>query len=214
MRRLFALAVLLVHTLLLLWVMSGMPPHLQREAPAPEYFIQWIPLAESVSPSPMLTDTPRNTVSRQPTNMRSIPLVTQPLIESMEIPAAVPEPAPPAQTSAEPKVNWTQEGALAARRAAERLENDRQKTFSPLPKTAKRPCEPKESSMEWNGEQDRRVTWVGPIPVFRVGKRCIVTLGAFACALGEQAEANSHLLDDMRKPDRPRSSVPDPHVCD
>src|SRR5688572_18798934 len=118
MRRLFALAVLLVHTLLLLWVMSGMPPHLQREAPAPEYFIQWIPLAEPVSPSPMLTDTPRNTVSRQPTNMRSIPLVTQPLIESMEIPAAVPEPAPPAQTSAEPKVNWTQEGALAARRAA------------------------------------------------------------------------------------------------
>jgi hypothetical protein len=214
MRRLFALAVLLAHTLLLLWVMSGMPPHLQRESPAPEYFIQWIPLAESVSPIPILKDTPRNTVSRQPTNMRSFPLITHPPVESREIPPAAPEPAPPTQTSTESKVDWTQEGALAARRAAEQPKDDRQKSFSPLPKTAKSPCVPKESSMEWNGEQDRRVTWAGPIPVFRVGKRCIVTLGAFACGLGGQAETNGHLLDDMRKPDRPRSSVPDPHICD
>ncbi len=68
--------------------------------------------------------------------------------------------------------------------------------------------------MEWNGEEDRRVIWAGLLPAFRVGKRCVVTLGFFACDLNEIPEANSHLLDDMRSPDRPRSSVPDPKVCD
>jgi hypothetical protein len=66
------------------------------------------------------------------------------------------------------------------------------------------------------GRQDvnSAVTWVGPLPVVKVGKRCIVTIGFFGCNLSELPETNSHLLDDMRKPDRPDSSVPHPNICD
>jgi hypothetical protein len=212
MRRLFALAVLLVHALLLLWVISGMRPDLKQDALAPAYAIQWIPVTEPVPPMSARAIAPRNAGSQSGVNsIPSINDVPQELPESLAI---VPEQASvPAVASAEPKVDWNQEGALAARRAAERLGNDQQKTFSRLPKTGHERCKPKESSMEWNGDQDRRVTWVGPIPVFRIGK-CIVTLTGFACGVGGPSEVNGHLLDDMRKPDRARSSVPDPHSCD
>ena len=211
MRRLFALAVLLVHALLLLWVVSGMRPDLKQDAPVPAYAIQWIPLTEPVALKPVRVVRSRNSVSQSSVN--SIPLINEPPQTSPE-PLETSSTRTPVTTAASgPKVDWTQEGVLAAQRAAERSADDKQKTFSPLPKIAPQRCEPKESSMEWNGEEDRRVTWVGPMPVFRIGN-CIVTLGAFACGMGGPSEANSHLLDDMRKPDRARSSVPDPHICD
>jgi hypothetical protein len=47
------------------------------------------------------------------------------------------------------------------------------------------------------------------IPYVRLGKRCILGLGFFGCAIGKLPEANGHLFDDMHDPDRPRSSVPD-----
>jgi len=213
MRRLFALAVLLIHALLMWWVMSGMPPQLQHELPADAYFIQWIPLTDPIPPKPALAYEPRELAARS-SSIRALPeIADQP--EFPEAPAAAPtETLVPAPASAAPKVDWAQEGTAAAQRTAKRSDNGQQKTFSALPETAPEPCVPKESSMKWNGKEDRRVTWAGPLPVFKIGKRCVVTIGAFACSLGELPEPNSHLLDDMRAADRPSSSVPDPHFCD
>ncbi len=51
----------------------------------------------------------------------------------------------------------------------------------------------------------------GGLPYVRLGKRCIVGLGFFGCGVGKLPEANGHVLDAMRDPDRPLSSVPDPN---
>jgi hypothetical protein len=51
----------------------------------------------------------------------------------------------------------------------------------------------------------------GGLPYVRLGKRCVLGLGFFGCGVGKLPEADGHVLDDMRDPDRPRSSVPDPN---
>jgi hypothetical protein len=50
---------------------------------------------------------------------------------------------------------------------------------------------------------------MGLIPYVRLGKRCVIALGAFGCAIGKLPEADGTLFDDMRDPNRPTSSVPD-----
>jgi hypothetical protein len=50
----------------------------------------------------------------------------------------------------------------------------------------------------------------GGLPYVRLGKRCVLGLGFFGCGVGKLPEADGHVLDDMRDPNRPRSSVPDP----
>jgi hypothetical protein len=59
--------------------------------------------------------------------------------------------------------------------------------------------------------EPRKFGIAGGLPYVRLGKRCIVGLGFFGCGLGKLPEADGHVLDDMRDPDRPRSSVPDPN---
>ena len=51
------------------------------------------------------------------------------------------------------------------------------------------------------------------LPYMRMG-RCVVGLGFFGCGFGKRPEANGHVFDDFRDPDRPRSSVPDPNDPD
>jgi hypothetical protein len=51
----------------------------------------------------------------------------------------------------------------------------------------------------------------GGLPYVRLGKRCVLGLGFFGCGVGKLPEPDGHALDDMRDPDRPRSSVPDPN---
>ena len=205
MRRLFALAVAILHVLLLALLMFGGRQPVQPE-PEATFVSFW--------PTPIEPAQPLAPAATPPA--RALPVVSRSLVPLEAPPVA---PAPPAASTAitgvteAPKVNWTSESTLAARRAADRLATE-QTTFSAPPKALPKPCVPRKSSMEWNGAEDRSVTWFGPFPVFKIGKRCVVTIGAFACNLGEIPEANSHLLDDMRAPDRPESSVPDPKICD
>ena len=58
----------------------------------------------------------------------------------------------------------------------------------------------------WNPELPRAGV-EGVVPYIRLGS-CVIALGAFACAMGKE-EANGHLFDELKDPDRPRSSVPD-----
>jgi hypothetical protein len=59
--------------------------------------------------------------------------------------------------------------------------------------------------------EPRKFGIAGGLPYVRLGKRCILGLGFFGCGIGKLPEASGHIFDDMRDPDRPRSSVPDPN---
>jgi hypothetical protein len=72
-----------------------------------------------------------------------------------------------------------------------------------LPKCKKHP-----SSFQWN-EEPHRAGFVDGLPYLRLGKRCILVVGMIGCAVGALPEANGHLFDDLKDPDRNRSSVPD-----
>ncbi len=97
--------------------------------------------------------------------------------------------------------------------AARHAEKDgRPDTFSPPPETLREPCKPRDSSFE-RGRDEKRAGLL-PLPYVRVGKRCIVGLGFFACNLGELPKPNTHLFDDMQQGKTPDSSVPDPDFCD
>jgi hypothetical protein len=110
--------------------------------------------------------------------------------------------APPAV----PEIDWQ----LEAQRSAEAmapgwLEEQRRKCEEadgpPPPECRKRKYE-----FEWS---EPTVGVAGLLPFVRVGKRCVIGLGFFACGLGKLPEPNGDLFKDMRDPDRPRSSVPD-----
>jgi hypothetical protein len=74
-----------------------------------------------------------------------------------------------------------------------------------------KPCVPKKKSMEWKGEENPGLHLQNGFPVWVVGN-CTITIGFFACT--GDVPPNGHLLDDMKDPNRSRSSVPDPKVCD
>jgi len=111
-------------------------------------------------------------------------------------------------------VDWRNEAMLAGHRAVDAATAAaKAETFSPPPKPIPPACKPKQGSMEWKGAQDDGLSWAGPLPVYKT-RRCVFTLGFFACNPGWIPPANSHLLDDRDAPDRSPSSVPDPNVCD
>jgi hypothetical protein len=118
--------------------------------------------------------------------------------------AAASAQQPPATA---PAIDWRGEGERMARITVEQaIQADHQRFAKPKSspvQPAKRPHQ-----FEWNPEPET-VGFAGLLPFVRLGKRCIVGLGFFGCALGELPEPNGHLFDDMRNPDRPRSSVPD-----
>ena len=95
--------------------------------------------------------------------------------------------------------NWVAELARHETRKC----NDSDKPGSWLPK-----CKKKPSSFEWNAEP-QRAGFENGLPYVRLGKRCILILGLVGCALGAAPPANGHLFDDLKDPDRDRSSVPD-----
>src|SRR5579872_5294713 len=62
----------------------------------------------------------------------------------------------------------------------------------------------------WSPEP-KKFGFMGLVPYVRLSKRCVIGLGFFGCGVGHLPEADGHVFDDMRDPDRPRSSVPDPN---
>jgi hypothetical protein len=119
------------------------------------------------------------------------------------------ESAPPPRSP----VDWYSEAEEVAKdRGSELLAQQRRdcdpsssdRPGSLLPKCGKK----KREAAEWEPEP-KRAGFSGGLPYVRLGKRCVVALGFFGCALGTLPEADGHVFDDMKDPDRPRSSVPD-----
>jgi hypothetical protein len=224
MRRLMLLVVILLHGLLLWLLALGF--RARTEVPEPPRFVSlWLPplpdaqpvidVAPAVArdrpaPEPVRTQAPATTTPA---------IATPPVVQPLPVPPVPDAPvAPVPSTAPSPPVDWSREIASAAKRSLEAAAAAEAATarnpMNQKPKVLAKPCKPKERSMEWKGQEDRRVTMAGPLPVVKINKRCALVLIFPMCVLGELPEANGHLLDDMADPERSRSSVPDPNVCD
>lgn len=116
-------------------------------------------------------------------------------------PQSVASDAPPA-----PPIDWRLEAERSGRAAVVDAARAGPRAFGP-PLTPAPTPQPKE--FEWDPEPSR-VGVAGGLPFVRLGKRCVVGLGFFGCAIGDLPEANGRLFEGMRDPDRHESSVPDP----
>jgi hypothetical protein len=211
MRKPFALAVVALHAVLLWLLWLGFRARGDQE-PEPPVFVTLSLM--TMAPVPPIVPTEPQRPKVAPRAQRVPSVVQSPVLIQSVAPPVATEPVPSSEPPVEPQppVNWSREAVLAAQAFA-RAEAAKDDTFSPPPTGIYEPCKPKESSMQWKGKDDRRAGFSGGLPFVRLGS-CTITLGAFGCGFGGTPEANGHLLDDMNDPDRSRSSVPDPNVCD
>ena len=103
---------------------------------------------------------------------------------------------PPTTEPERPAVDWRAEGERSARIIVEQSQGDRTQ-----------PAHERQPSFEWHPEP-RKAGFSGLLPYVRLGKRCILGLGFFGCAIGELPKADGTLFDDMGDPNLRRSSVP------
>lgn len=216
MRRLVAIAVVILHGLLLWLLASGM--RLRPDAPAPPQFVSlWITLPAAETPEiepqrdpqrdPEQVPAPR---SRAAEALRTAPITLPAESAPQTAPESTTSPVAPA-----PALDWAQRAQLAARRAVDAGEAQRQQgeAFSPAPEVMRKPCTPKKSNLDSAQKDETGFHMVGPLPVY-VGKRCTFTIGFFACGLGKPPEPRGDLFDDTKGPSGAPSSVPHPNVCD
>jgi hypothetical protein len=112
----------------------------------------------------------------------------------------------------EPPIDWDGEGEQVAKSQAalifKQLKRDCDE--SALRGEQRPKCRKYKKPDAWKPEP-KKFGIDGGLPYVRLGKRCVLGLGFFGCAVGKLPEADGHVFDDMREPDRPRSSVPDPN---
>lgn len=120
------------------------------------------------------------------------------------------EEQPASAPAQDPQVDWRLEAQRAAQDMAPALtEQERRKCLNPEPPGLPPPhCRKRNYEADWEPEP-KRVGVDGLLPYVRVGKRCVIGLGFFGCAVGKLPEADGDLFEDMTDPNRPRSSAPD-----
>ncbi len=111
-----------------------------------------------------------------------------------------------------PTVDWRRAASDHVKRAGDKLQAGRPRGFGAVPSPQFRKCKPPKTSFEWDPDA-LRTGIEAFLPTFRVGKRCMVMPPFFSCALGELPPPNSHLLHDMKNPDRDHNSVPGSGLC-
>ncbi len=125
---------------------------------------------------------------------------------------AMPEAAAsPDALMVEPPVDWHGEAEQVAKSQAESIFKELEHECDEAARRGEYPpeCRKYKKSDAWVPEP-RTFGIAGGLPYVRLGKRCIVGLGFFGCAVGKLPAAKGNLFDDMREPDRPRSFVPPP----
>jgi hypothetical protein len=135
-------------------------------------------------------------------------------------PTVAPDSAPEAAVATSPESRPPTDWELEAQKRAGPFGPDDPETFSPPPETTREACKPHQSSM-WpkKPEQvDAPPSWQDnfkpPPGSVVLGGRRVGVVGIGIPIGGQKPEPNSHLFDDMMAGKTPRSSVPDPHVCD
>ena len=106
-------------------------------------------------------------------------------------------------------IDWKLEAERSARYTIDSAGQPGPRHFGEQPVSPFREKKKPPHEFQWNPEPKKAGLAGGFIPYVRLGKRCVVGLGFWGCALGKLPEANSHLFDEMTNPDRLRSSVPD-----
>jgi hypothetical protein len=114
------------------------------------------------------------------------------------------------QSERESPNDWYGDAALVAKSLAPDLWKELTRRCGEAEKRHEHPpeCHHYVTPEPWRPEV-KKYGLYGPFPYVTLGERCVIGLGFFGCGIGKLPEANGHVLDDMRDPDRPRSSVPD-----
>ena len=123
--------------------------------------------------------------------------------------AAAAVPMRPSEPGAVRVPDWNLEAQSVAQSMAPRLINELQHRCATAERLAQAPpvgCSKDSFEKHWQPEP-KRAGLVGIFPYVRLG-RCIIGLGFWGCAVQEPSPDGT-LLEDIRNPDRPASSVPD-----
>ena len=107
-------------------------------------------------------------------------------------------------------VDWYAEAEHVAKDKAAELIAKRPRPCedSPRPGSLRAKCKRDGTQAHWEPEP-KKFGVEGGLPYIRLGKRCLVGLGFFGCALGKLPEADGTLFDGMKDQDWDHSSVPD-----
>ncbi len=176
-------------------------------------------LAQNTSPILLLdlSSSANPTATTFDSSQAARPRANSPKSPGAEISVGVNAPAMPDAAASpdaltvEPPVDWRDEAERVAKSQAESIfkELKHQCSEAALRGEFLPECRRYKNPDAWVPEP-RRFGIAGGLPYVRLGKRCIVGLGFFGCAVGKGPEANGGLFDDLRDPDRPQSSVPTP----
>jgi hypothetical protein len=148
---------------------------------------------------------PKQVPERTPPANESRARREQPLDQPVDAGASSTSVAVPAAPEGIPQIDWHREAQITTNAMAPQLIKKQQRKCDEAKRTgAARPtgCKKDSYEAEWKPEPGRFGV-SGGIPYVRLGKRCVLGLGFFGCALGKLPD------EDMDDPDRPRSSVPD-----
>jgi hypothetical protein len=106
-------------------------------------------------------------------------------------------------------IDWIGDAAAVAREGLDKSTGPKPRAFGEQPKSPYDKSKQRKPGYEWQPEE-KKAGFVGPLPYFRLGKRCVVMPPFFGCVIGKLPKGGGATLDEMRDPDRPRDSVPDP----
>jgi hypothetical protein len=161
------------------------------------------PPTNTVPPPKAVIKTPEAKKLPSPTDSTNVDSAAA--LDSSAIPSS---DTPPSQ----PGIDWYQQAEQVANAQAESIFKDRKRACeeAALHGEHRPECRKYKKPDAWVPEP-KKFGIAGGLPYVRLGKRCILGLGFFGCGVGKLPEANGRVFDDMREPDRPRSSVPDPN---
>jgi hypothetical protein len=143
-----------------------------------------------------------------PTAVLPEPVIARSTLINIPLPRNISEPtapAPPSSPLEPPGIDWRHEAERSANQAIQMQLAPKPRGFEE--RAAPAPP-PKARSFGWDPSPGK-VGFSAGLPYVKVGKRCVVGLGFFGCAIGELPDANGQLFEGMDDPDRERSSVPD-----
>lgn len=218
MNRATVLALVLgVHALFVLLLLAGNPMAVRMPAPLPEAAGFWIRL-DSVPP-PVEQPLPADESNPPPAaTPRRAPQLPSPLPRTAITLPASSQPAteqPVAQSTGAQPVDWQNE---AARIAAE-ITGDRPTSIGKPLEPMREPCKPRVSSLWGKPLQpapEKPPAWqdqVEPSAEVLTGVSRHTIKGGIGIPLGRR-KPRDDLFDDMLAGATPRSSVPDPNICD
>jgi hypothetical protein len=162
---------------------------------------------------PSRPSTPQQSLTRDESDARArrqVPQAASVAPVASAAPAA--SVAPAVQPRAAVHIDWQRESELVGKRVGAAAATPTVSSFTPPPVASTQVCEKPKQHPPWNREL-KRAGFIGALPYVRVGKRCLVGLPFFGCAIGHLPEPDDQLFTDMGAVDRSRSSVPEFPGC-